>query len=85
MEFRFFIGIDVSKDTLDIGFLDAESSETVNHQQVNNNDTGITAMLSWLQKYMDFQLKSPYSAWNIPVCTIIRYYNFSPNKKQAYG
>ena len=57
MEFRFFIGIDVSKDTLDIGFLDAESSETVNHQQVTNNDSGITAMLNWLQQYNEFSLE----------------------------
>jgi transposase len=58
MELRFFIGIDVSKDTLDIGLLDAESSETVNHQQVNNNDSGITAMLNWLQQHNEFSIES---------------------------
>ena len=58
MEFRFFIGIDVSKDTLDIGLLDAENSETVNHQQVSNNDSGIAAMLDWLQEHNGFSIEN---------------------------
>ena len=57
MKFRFFIGIDVSKEALDIGLLDAESSETVNHQQVSNNDAGIAAMLGWLQKQNGFSIE----------------------------
>ena len=57
MEFRFFIGIDVSKDTLDIGLLDAENSETVNHQQVSNNDSGIAAMLRWLEEHNGFSIE----------------------------
>ena len=51
MEFKFFIGIDVSKDTLDIGLLNAENSEIVNHQQVSNNDSGIATMLRWLEEH----------------------------------
>ena len=58
MEFRFFIGIDVSKDTLDIGLLDAENSETVNHQQVSNNDSGITAMFRWLEEHNGFSIEN---------------------------
>jgi len=42
MEFGFFIGMDMSEDTLDMDLLDAECSEPVNHQQVNNNDSGLT-------------------------------------------
>ena len=57
MEFRFFIGIDVSKDTLDIGLLDAENSETVNHQQVSNNDSGIAAILHWLEEHHGFSIQ----------------------------
>jgi len=58
MEFKFFIGIDVSKDTLDIGLLDAENSETVNHQQVSNNDSGIAAMLRWLEEHNGFSIEN---------------------------
>src|SRR5678809_243873 len=58
MEFNFFIGIDVSKDTLDICLLGAENSETVNHQQVSNNDSGIAAMLRWLEEHNGFSIEN---------------------------
>jgi transposase len=58
MSFRFFIGIDVSKATLDIGLLDADNPESVNHQQVSNNDTGIAAMLKWLLKQDGFSVEN---------------------------
>lgn len=54
MSFRFFIGIDVSKNTLDIGLLDADNSALISHQQVGNSDDGIAAMLEWLQKQDGF-------------------------------
>lgn len=58
MKFRFFIGIDVSKDTLDIGLLDAENSETINHQQVSNNDSGTAGMLCWLEEHNGFSIEN---------------------------
>lgn len=58
MKFRFFIGIDVSKDTLDIGLLDAENSETINHQQVSNNDSGTARMLCWLEEHNGFSIEN---------------------------
>jgi len=58
MEFKFFIGIDVSKDTLDIGLLDANQPDAVIHKQVSNDDTGITVMLDWLQKQDGFLMES---------------------------
>jgi transposase len=58
MSFKFFIGIDVSKSTLDIGLLDAENPGSVNHQQVSNNDAGIDAMLKWLQRLNEFSFEN---------------------------
>jgi transposase len=58
MKFRFFIGIDVSKDTLDIGLLDAENSEKINHQQVSNNDSGIAGMLCRLEERDGFSIEN---------------------------
>jgi len=58
MSFRFFIGIDVSKSTLDVGLLDAESPGSVSHQQASNDDGGIAAMLKWLQKQNEFSFEN---------------------------
>ena len=58
MVFRFFIGIDVSKSTLDIGFLDAENPGSVSHDQVSNSDAGIAALLKWLQKQNGFLIEN---------------------------
>ena len=58
MPFKFFIGIDVSKSTLDVGLLDAENPGSVNHQQVSNNDAGIDAMLKWLQRLNEFSFEN---------------------------
>jgi len=54
MSFKFFIGIDVSKNTLDIGLLEVSNPESVNHLQVSNNDEGIIDLLKWLQKQEGF-------------------------------
>ena len=57
MEFKFFIGIDVSKSTLDVALLDATDPAAIVHQQVSNDDTGIEQMLSWLQQSKGFLIK----------------------------
>lgn len=57
MNYHFFIGIDVSKDYLDAGLLDAESTGVVHHHKVSNSDTGITELLGWLQQYKSFALE----------------------------
>ena len=49
MKFRFFIGIDVSKSTLDAGFLDATKPDQLTHCQVGNSDAGIAELLKWLE------------------------------------
>ena len=56
MEYKFFIGIDVSKDTLDIGLLFEANIETVKHQKVKNNDEGIEIMLHWLEQHESFAI-----------------------------
>jgi transposase len=58
MDFKFFIGIDVSKDTLDIAVLNVDSSETVKHHQVSNDDAGIAIMLDWLKQQKEFSLEN---------------------------
>jgi transposase len=58
MEFRFFIGIDVSKATLDVAVLDTTAESSVAHRQVINDDTGIGDMLSWLQNKEGFSIKN---------------------------
>jgi transposase len=57
MEFKFFIGIDVSKSTLDVALVDAGDPAAIVHQQVSNDDTGIKQMLSWLQQFKGFSIK----------------------------
>jgi len=58
MEYKFCIGIDVSKNTLDIGLLISQYPESVNHKQVSNNDIGIASMLSWLSEHDGFSIES---------------------------
>jgi transposase len=58
MNARFYIGIDVSKDTLDVAVMDAGNPGTVSHQQVSNDDTGIGRMLSWLQQLDGFSMEN---------------------------
>lgn len=56
MQYRFFIGIDVSKEYLDAALLDSESASVVNHCKVSNSDTGITELLQWLRQHDGFAL-----------------------------
>jgi hypothetical protein len=44
MEYKYFIGIDVSKNTLDISLLVSELG-SAKHLQVSNSDNGILTML----------------------------------------
>lgn len=54
MQFRFFVGIDVSKDFLDIAFISKEDPGSILHQRVSNNDTGIEEMILWFEGHKDF-------------------------------
>jgi transposase len=57
MNYRFFIGIDVSKEYLDAGLLDSDHSSTVQHLKVPNDDPGIALLLSWLNGQDGFTLE----------------------------
>lgn len=49
MKYRFYIGVDVSKGTLDVALLDKEQNEEVHHLKVMNDDEGIGEMIAWLK------------------------------------
>jgi transposase len=50
MKYRFFIGVDVSKQTLDIALKDELNPALIPHLQVSNDDEGIKRMFDWLNK-----------------------------------
>ncbi|HEX9651241.1 MAG TPA: IS110 family transposase [Cyclobacteriaceae bacterium] len=56
MEYKYFIGIDVSKNTLDISLLVSELG-SAKHLQVSNSDNGILTMLKWLQELENYSVK----------------------------
>lgn len=57
MKYEFYIGIDVSKDTLDVAVLNEQHKEEVNHLKIRNNDDGIHEMITWLnEKQQDFSI-----------------------------
>jgi len=47
MKKKLFIGIDFSKETIDVSFFERE--EDVNYSQFENNKNGFTAMLKWIK------------------------------------
>lgn len=49
-EFKNFVGIDVSKKTLDVWFISNDEINHSVHQQVSNDAAGIRKMFSWLKK-----------------------------------
>lgn len=49
MKYRFYIGVDVSKSTLDVGIIDEQQKEEAHHLKVSNDDDGIRGMLVWLK------------------------------------
>lgn len=54
MNYRFFVGTDVSKDKLDVVMLDAEKKELVNYSQLNNDRKGVWSMMRWLESLPQF-------------------------------
>jgi transposase len=51
MQSSLFIGIDISKTTLDVSVLTATDSNTVPYQQFTNNAKGFTQLLKWIRKH----------------------------------
>lgn len=50
MKHTLFIGVDISKATLDVSILSAADSNTVYYQQFPNNSKGFTRLLKWIKQ-----------------------------------
>src|SRR5215217_3089187 len=50
MKGSLFIGIDISKVTLDVSILTATDSNKVHYQQFSNNKKGLTQLLKWIKQ-----------------------------------
>ncbi len=57
MQYKFYVGVDVSKATLDVALIDEHHREVVNHIQVSNDDEGVEQMLNWLNTHQGFDVK----------------------------
>jgi len=58
MQYKFFIGIDVSKSTLDVALIGSANTDSIMHQQVSNDDDGIAAMIRWLGRQEGFFIET---------------------------
>lgn len=59
MKYSFYVGVDVSKSTLDVAIIDDQHKEDVEHTKVSNDDEGIEQIFSWIKKkHPDFELQS---------------------------
>ena len=50
MKFDWFIGIDISKATLDVAFCYQKSPDKITHQQFPNTPVGFKHLVAWLKK-----------------------------------
>jgi len=56
MPYSFYVGIDVSKATLDAALIDDRYREVVHHIQVSNDEEGIGQMYRWLNTHPGFEV-----------------------------
>lgn len=47
---KWFVGIDISKDQLDLALLYGQEPESLLDKRINNNQRGFNAMIQWLKK-----------------------------------
>ncbi len=59
MNYKWFIGIDVSKKTLDVTLYDKEKRENSPYKQFNNNEKGYFAIIKWV-KNMNVEVKDVF-------------------------
>lgn len=57
MEFKHYVGIDVSKNTLDVVII-TNANDTPHHIQISNDNAGFKTLTSWLKKIDDFKFSS---------------------------
>jgi transposase len=55
MTYRFSVGIDVSKATVDVALLDNTQPEVVHHSKFTNSEAGINDLLHWLESVPGFE------------------------------
>lgn len=51
MKFTWFVGIDISKATLDVAYCQQDSPDQFTHQRFTNSTAGFKQMLAWLKKH----------------------------------
>jgi transposase len=56
MKYKFILGVDVSKQWLDVVLLLVEEKENIQHIQISNDAKGMSALLKWLKEFNDFEL-----------------------------
>ncbi len=56
MKFKCFLGIDISKSTLDITLYDEEGAKKSKHIKINNSTSGFKELLKWMKK-LDVDVK----------------------------
>lgn len=49
MKYQYYVGVDVSKGTLDVALIDEQHKEEAHHLKVSNDDEGIHEMFAWLK------------------------------------
>lgn len=56
MKYKFVLGVDVSKQWLDVVLILIEEKENIQHIQISNDAKGISALLKWLNGFNGFEL-----------------------------
>ena len=56
MDYKFFIGIDVSKNTLDVCLIEKESPDVNKHIQIKNSRVGMLELLKWLKQVNNYSI-----------------------------
>ncbi len=54
MNYKWFIGIDLSKSKLDVALFEKEKREKSPHKQFSNNTRGYLSIIKWISKNADF-------------------------------
>jgi len=62
MESALFIGIDISKATLDVSILASTDTNTIGYQQFSNNKKGFVPLLKWVRQNSQ---GVPITAWKV--------------------
>ena len=57
MEFKHYVGIDVSKNTLDVAVI-TNANDKPNHIQISNNKSGFKQLTSWFKKMANFNFST---------------------------